>query len=152
MKTRTTVQRRIISLALVLMFVLSMCTIAYAADDEPMPISGTETWYAGSGYVGSLTLEDGNLTPVKTMGASGTLWVHGSAVANNNGNSWWIRVQIISYNTGKVLAETTSTPRADSKQAYAVSLNVTKGQQIQIYLTYGSKPVNDAKVELYYIL
>lgn len=144
--------RKILSLVLVFVMTLSLTNIGYADDSGIMPCGGTETWYAGDGLVGSFTLEGDNLTPVKTMGASGKLRVYGTAESNNNGNPWWIRVQIKDAYSGKVLAESNSIFSTDSLQAYSVSLNVTKGQQIRVYMYYVTKPTNDAHIDLCYML
>ncbi len=143
--------RKVLTLVLVLVVTLSFTSTVYA-EGRIMPLAGRETWDAGGRYVGSFTLEGGNITPVKTMGANGKLRVYGFANAENNGNPWWIRVQIIDYSTGGVIAETTTTPRTSSQQAYSVSLDVVKGQQIQIYMSYVTFPVNDANVSIYYLL
>ena len=143
--------RKVLALVLVLVVTLSFTSTIYAEGDI-MPLAGRETWEAGGRLVGSFTLEGGNVTPVKTMGATGKLRVYGFADAENNGNPWWIKIQIKDYNTGKVLAEGTTGSKTSSQQVYSVSLDVTKGQQIRIYMYYETQPVNDAYVSIYYLL
>ncbi len=154
---KTTLKRRFLSILLALMMVVSLTSVGYAVGPDngggtASPMSGTETWNAGGGYVGAFTMAASNLTPVKTMGASGLLQVYGTAEANNNGNPWWIKVQLKDAFSGEVLAQSTSTPRTSSKQAYAVSLNVTKGQKIRVYMAYVTKPANNAYIQLAYLL
>lgn len=143
--------RKILTFVLVLVVTLSFTSTVYAEGDI-MPLSGRETWYAGGGKVGSFTLEGGNVTPVKTMGDSGKLRIYGFADAENNGNPWWIRIQIEDYNTGKILAEGTTGSKTSSQQVYSISFDVTKGQQFRIYMYYETQPVNDAYVSIYYLL
>lgn len=144
--------RKILSIALAVVMLFSFTTVAYAVEGDVAPCAGTETWYAGNGKVGSFTLSGNNLTPVKTMGATGNLTVYGFADVTTNDNIWWVEIQIIDYKTGDVIAETSSKSRNSNGQAYSLSFDVVKGQKIRIFMYYGSMPDTDAYVSIYYLL
>ena len=144
--------RKILTLVLVLVVTLSFTSTVYATGGDYMPLAGTETWYAGGGFVGSFTLSGTNLTPIKTMGSSGKLRVYGTAYTDNGGNPWQIKVQLIDYQTGNVLNETVSIYPEDSGQVFSVSLDVVKGQKLQVNMFYVKKPSTYAHIDLCYDL
>lgn len=113
--------------------------------------AGVETLYAGSGSIGSFYLQNNNLTPVKTMGASGTFSLFGTASCSST-NYWQICVQIKDAYTGTVLATDYTTGSSYNFQYYSMELNVTKGQKIQIFTYYTSTPSTEAKINLTYTL
>lgn len=113
--------------------------------------AGTETLYAGTGSIGSFYLEGNNLTPVKTMGASGTFSLFGTASCSSS-KYWQICVQIYDANTDAVLATAYTSGSSYNHQYYIIDLNVTKGQKIQIYTYYTSTPSTEAKIFLNYTL
>ena len=120
-----------------------------------IPMSGTETLYRGSGSIGTFTLVGSNLTPVKTMGASGSFVLSGTATANES--YFCIRVQIRDYYTGRVLCSTTtgdvSTSNGNGVASYRTPvINVTDGQKIQIYMDYSTTPSRSAFVSMDYTL
>ncbi len=145
--------RKILTFVLVFVMTLSLTNIGYAASDtEYMPLAGTETLYKGGGLLGSFTLAGTNLTPIKTMGDSGKLRVYGTAYSDNGGKPWHIKVQLIDYQTGGVLNETVSIYPEDSGQVFSVSLDVVKGQRLQIYMYYVELPSTYAHIDLCYDL
>ncbi len=113
--------------------------------------AGTETLYAGTGCIGDFYLEGNNMTPVKTMGASGSFSLFGTAECSSS-KYWQICVQIRDAYTGSVLATDYTTGSSYNHQYYIIDLNVTKGQKIQIYTYYTSTPSTEAKISLNYSL
>ena len=82
-----------IFLAIMMMVASSMSVFAATTDETDVANAenvsataetraGNETW-TGSGFGGAYTFTDYNLTPVKTMGESGTLLIHGSFYGND---------------------------------------------------------------------
>ena len=101
--------------------------------------AGNETW-SGSGFGGSYTFIDYNLTPVKTMGESGTLIISGSFTGNDgyaNASPIKLTVQIRST-SGAVLGSTVVGDDRSGATHFAVTAPVSKGQQIQLYFDASS--------------
>lgn len=96
---------------------------------SPQTVSGTETWNKGQDYSDWFTMYGTNLTPIKTMGASGTLYLH---VTYNSSTPVKLLVQVRKAGTTQVIAQTTI--GANTYYEHTVStLSVTKGQKIQIF-------------------
>ena len=130
-------------------------SLSNSSCEEIIPMSGTETLYSGRGSIGSFSLVGSNLTPVKTMGSSGTFTLLGTATASPE--YYCIRVQIRDYPSGRVLCSTTTGSVSISNNNgitnyYAPSIWVNQGQQIQIYMDYISVPSRSATVSMNYIL
>ena len=101
--------------------------------------AGNETW-TGSGFGGSYTFVDYNLTPVKTMGSSGTLVISGSFTGNDgyaDVSPIKLTAQIRST-SGAVKATTVVVDNRSGSTAFAVSCPVTIGEQIQLYFDASS--------------
>lgn len=113
--------------------------------------AGTETLYAGTGSIGSFYLQNNNLTPVKTMGSSGTFSLFGTAEGSSS-TYWQICVQIRDAYTGSVLATDYTTGSSYNFQYYSMEISVTKGQKLQIFTYYTSTPSTESKIFLNYTL
>ena len=121
--------------------VTKIATSSVAADNinEVVTRAGNETW-TGSGFGGSYTFTDYNLTPVKTMGKSGTLIISGSFTGNDgyaNASPIKLTVQIRST-SGAVLGSTVVGDDRSGATHFAVTAPVSKGQQIQLYFDASS--------------
>ena len=109
------------------------------ADIAMEPRAGNETW-TGSGFGGSYTFTDYNLTPVKTMGASGTLLIYGSFYGNDgyaSASPIKLTAQIRST-SGAIRAETVRVDNRSGNVSFAMSCTVSKGDQIQLYFDASS--------------
>lgn len=119
--------RFITAFTLVLAMVMSIVPLsAFAA--------GSETWDADLVWELPFTITGYNLTPTKTMGASGTLVIHADYLvvdssSNSNPVNCTLEVRDI---YGNVLASENTT--FSSNLLIPLSLNVTQGQRIQIYM------------------
>lgn len=119
--------------------------------------TGNETWYLGQQTVGSFVVTNDNLTPVKTMGDDGKLfvWANFSRADSASYPPIVLTFEIRDYDTGEVL---------DSVKYYegetpsrAIGTNVTAGQRIQVYFDVSSQynppgPYRQANVTYGYIL
>ena len=103
------------------------------------PRAGNETW-VGSGFGGSYTFTDYNLTPVKTMGQSGTLVISGIFRGTDgyaNVNRIKLTVQIRST-SGSVKASTVVVDDRSGSTAFSVSCSVSQGEAIQLFFDASS--------------
>ncbi len=101
--------------------------------------AGNETW-TGSGLGGAFRFIDYNLTPVKTMGQSGTLLISG-IFYGDDGYASVSPIKLtfeIRSTSGAVLARTVVPDTRNGDIPFAVSCNVTKGQQIQLFMDASS--------------
>ena len=110
-----------------------------ASVESIQPRAGTETWY-GSGPGGSYTFTNYNLTPVKTMGTSGTLVISGSfRGADGYANSSPIKLTAQIRNTsGVVRASTVVVDDRSGAKGFAMSCQVSQGDKIQLYFDASS--------------
>lgn len=122
------------------------------------PRAGAETW-TGSGFGGAYTFYDYNLTPVKTMGNSGTLLVYGNFhCADGFASSHPIALTVQIRNTaGRVLEYTSIVDSLSGSTPFAVSYHVNAGDKIQLYFdasSVGAQPgiYRSAYVEYSYII
>ena len=109
------------------------------ADIALEPRAGNETW-TGSGFGGSYTFTDYNLTPVKTMGTSGTLLIYGSFYGNDgyaDVSPIKLTAQIRST-SGAVKTQTIVVDTRNGYNDFAMSCTVSKGEQIQLYFDASS--------------
>lgn len=118
--------------------------------------AGNETW-TGSGLGGDFRFIDYNLTPVKTMGQSGTLTISGNFYGNDGyADSSPIKLTFeIRSTSGAVLARTVVPDTRNGNIPFAVSCHVSKGQQIQLFMDASSiaNPpgiLREAKIQYYY--
>ena len=119
--------RFLTAFTLVLAMVLSIASLTASA-------AGTETWNAGLVWELPFNMTGSNLTPTKTMGASGTLVIHANYVvadSNTHSNPVNCTLEIRDLN-GNVLATTNTT--FSSQLLIPLSLNVTQGQKIRLYM------------------
>lgn len=104
-----------------------------------IPRAGTETW-TGSGLGGNYTFNNYNLTPVKTMGKSGTLLIYGSFYGDDGfASSSTIKLTVqIRSTSGAVKAETIRVDNHSGSTSFTLSAPVYAGEQIQLYFDASS--------------
>ena len=121
--------------------VTKIATSSVAADNinEVVTRAGNETW-TGSGFGGSYTFTDYNLTPVKTMGKSGTLVISGYFTGNDGyANASPIKLTAQIRNTsGGVKGSSVTVDDRSVSTAFAITASVSKGEQIQLYFDASS--------------
>lgn len=142
----------ILSIALVLPSAVP--TLAASADDVKSPESATNTeavkpsaetragavTWSGSGFGGRYTFVDYNLTPAKIMGSSGTLVITGHFTGNDgyaDVSPIKLTAQIRST-SGAVKGSTVVVDDRSGATSFAMTCNVTKGEQIQLYFDASS--------------
>lgn len=130
--------KKLLAFALVAVFVFSaFSTQAFAA--------GTETWYSSWVNEPKMTITNNNLTPVKTMGTSGTLHVAAAVTGRPDLEpSGCPKVQLtvqIRDLSGNVLASDTVREDAFMPQVH-LSIPVTQGQKVQIFFDVSSVSYN----------
>lgn len=104
-----------------------------------LPRAGTETWY-GSGFGGSYRFTDYNLTPVKTMGKSGTLVISGS-FRGTDGYADVSPIKLtaqIRSTSGAVRASTVIVDDRSGATFFGISCAVSAGDKIQLYFDASS--------------
>ena len=101
--------------------------------------AGEETW-TGSGFGGAFTFKDYNLTPVKTMGKTGTLLISGYFYGDDGyADSSPIRLTFqIRSTSGTVLVSRTFDDTRNGAIPFAISCNVTQGQKIRLFMDASS--------------
>lgn len=127
--------------------------------------AGTETWYKNGGYpgtqVGSFNCVNNNLSPVKTIGQSGYLYIWGTAEKSDPyAGNVVTTVEIRSYTTGGTLASTRSyaiNPEGTLHYFETPHIYVTAGQQIRIFFDVSSisnppGPYRQAYISYAYVL
>ena len=118
---------------------LKTTEIVDASVESVQPRAGTETWY-GSGFGGSYRFTDYNLTPVKTMGNSGTLVISGSFYGDDGyANSSPIKLTAqIRSTSGAVRASTVVVDDRSGATGFVMSCRVTAGDKVQLYFDASS--------------
>ena len=103
------------------------------------PRAGEETW-TGSGHGGSYTFTNYNLTPVKTMGQSGTLIISGSFTGQDGyANSSPIKLTAqIRSTSGAVKASTVEVDDRSGATFFSVVASVRAGERIQLFFDASS--------------
>ena len=140
--------KRFLSLLVAMIMCLGMSTMAFAAEvpettqnisvesNQAMPRGGVETWAKRTSFynVGKFTMEGNNLTPVKTMGATGTLSLRLDDVHHVGSlDSINLRVEIRNANTQAVLKSwTINNFWGVANHELSGGLAVKSGQKIQI--------------------
>lgn len=135
--------KRFLATLLALAMLVSMSTVAFAAEDvkapsnsvnaEIVPFAGTEVWDKTEAYVGIISMDGNNLTPVKTIGRDSnllTIYSEGQRVVANPNCKMEIQVRKAYTNT--VLASS-GKQMCSGWNYISVSLNVPKGTKIQVY-------------------
>lgn len=123
-------------LALIFAMVLSIASV-------PVSAAGVETWYKTDDYIweNAFTIRGYNLTPVKTMGTSGTLHIvfelNSLLDTGTKPNNLVYTYQIRSANGTVLLGGTEEFQSTNDGLPFAVftKINVTQGQKIQIYIS-----------------
>ena len=123
-------------LALIFAMILSFASISTSA-------AGAETWYVTDDYIfeNNFTIRGYNLTPVKTMGASGTLHIlfelNSLLDTGTNPNDLVYTYQIRSASGTVLLGGTEKFSSTNDGLPFAVftQINVKQGQKVQIYIS-----------------
>lgn len=119
-----------------------ICAMVLSIASTPVSAAGVETWYKGSLDEPSFLMNGYNLTPVKTMGVSGKLTIteHFETADGNNPDHYYpVYVLEIRSLNGTVLARESKGWGFLYSGTLSVSIDVTKGQQIQIYTSVYEK-------------
>ena len=109
------------------------------ADIAMEPRAGNETW-TGSGFGGSYTFTNYNLTPVKTMGTSGTLLIYGTFYGND-GYSDVSPIKLtaqIRSTSGVVKAQTIEVDSRNGYNDFSMACSVSQGEKIQLFFDASS--------------
>lgn len=124
-----------------LAFVLTMAMVfSLATTVSANGVDGTTTWQAGYKTSSEMHINGYNLTPVKTMGISGSLWIEQvfllEDLSSANSNPANCTFEIRSTN-GTVLARGTAVTSTDTltygRCSISLRIPVTSGQKIQLY-------------------
>ena len=163
--------KRLLGLALACIMVMGLSTTTFAAEPEKQtdtvvtsenisPRSGPETWYPGKVHFGDMNLTNNNLTPVKTMSTSGTLYVYGYFRTTDGRSRAVLTTDIRKAYSNTVLASGFSVEGYSTGQRtyYATGVtHVNAGDKIQIFTDISSlesqpagSPYRKAYVEMYY--
>ncbi len=144
---------------------LIMVTALAVTGALPVHAAGTETWSQGSGPLEKMRVVNNNLTPVKTMGRSGTLRIYfnvqgcrqGFCTCSDQEPSGYsdvqVTMQIRRAGTSQVLA---SGSKIEGIFFNYVDINVTQGEKIQLFFdvsSYGPSPgvYRRGHVSYYYV-
>lgn len=112
-------------LALTLAMVLSIASV-------PASAAGVETWYKGSVTETTMYTTGTNLTPVKTMGESGTLTISATFKLTDSSDLAYCVLEIRdATNTLLVLKHIDGS--TNSLRRLKVSIPVTQGQQLHVF-------------------
>ena len=109
------------------------------ADIALEPRAGTETW-TGSGFGGAYRFTDYNLTPVKTMGSTGTLLIYGSFYGDD-GYSDVSPIKLtaqIRSTSGVVKAQTIEVDSRNGYNDFSMACSVSQGEKIQLFFDASS--------------
>ncbi len=101
--------------------------------------AGNETW-TGSGFGGAFRFTDYNLTPVKTMGKSGTLLISGYFYGDDGyADSSPIKLTFqIRTTSGAVKSQTIVPDTRNGDVSFSTSCHVNAGDQIQLFMDASS--------------
>lgn len=138
MTKTSSIPRKLLAFVLVtVMAITAFSTQAFAA--------GVETWYAPWVEEATITVSNNNLTPVKTMGVSGTLHLVAEVTGRPDLEPAGcppvkLTVQVRDLN-GNVLASGVVSEDATVPQVH-INLPVTSGQKIQIFFDISSVSYN----------
>jgi len=147
--------KRFLSVLLALAMCLGITTMAFAAegpleensstllsvpsttnDFGIVPYGGVETWNKTSATVGTFTMTGNNLTPVKSIGRTGKLYITADYEDAGSGSAKNIKllIQIVNADTQKTRIEW-MTPASSYKRNWEspTGLSVTSGQKIQVF-------------------
>lgn len=137
-----------VSTLLTLIMFVSVFNVAYAAENistipkedvemsnntEIVPFAGTEVWNQTEAYVGMISMDGNNLTPVKTIGRNADqlmIYSEGQRVVSNPNCKMEIQVRKAYTNT--VLASSGKQQCGPTRPIY-VKFHIEKGTQIQVY-------------------
>ena len=101
--------------------------------------AGNETW-TNSGHGGDYTFNNNNLTPVKTMGKSGTLLISGYFYGTDGfASSSPIKLTVqIRSTSGTTLVSRSFVDDRSGNVPFSISVNVSAGQQVQLFFDASS--------------
>lgn len=123
--------------------IILMAALFISASSTQAFAAGVETWYGGWVTEDTITVTDTNLTPVKTIGVSGTLHLScGFSGLKSYPDSPPVKVtmQIRDLN-GNVLASDTRREDDFMPQVH-LEIPVTRGQRIQVFFDVSSVSYN----------
>lgn len=165
-QTKTSFLRIFSSITIAICIILTTFSPAFAAEKEESsaitPRAGVETWSnSSSTYVGSMHMQNNNLSPVKTIGRSGTLHIWGHFYgedANAASSPIQLRAEIRQA-SGSAINGNYCLVR-DNRSGlvhFSTSCAVTAGQKVQIYFDASSisNPpgyYRQAYIEYYYYI
>lgn len=98
----------------------------------------SSVWYLGGETVGSFTVTNDNLTPIKTIGDSGKLFIWTEYSRADSYSPIVVTAQIRDYDTGKIL-DSVRYYEGQTENERTLCCDVTKGQRIQIYWDISSQ-------------
>ena len=109
-----------------------ICAMVLSIASTPVSAAGVETWYKGSVTEPTMYTTGTNLTPLKTMGESGTLTISATFKLTDSSNLAQCVLEIRdASNTMIVLKHTGTTTNSLCRLKF--SIPVTQGQQLHIF-------------------
>ena len=142
-------KKRLVAIVASLTLVFVMAVPSFAAETESaenvsveqdvVARAGQETW-TGSGFGGAFTFTDNNLTPVKTMGQSGTLLISGYFYGvDGYAASSPIKLTFqIRSSSGAVKSQTIVPDTRNGEIHFSTSCHVNAGDKIQLFMDASS--------------
>lgn len=128
----------LMSIVLTLSLCVTSAIPAFAANNnEITPYSVNQVWEKGVHDVGAFTMTDTNLTPQKTMGASGHLIVCGAFMPKDDIGSLALKVTV--YNRTKGTSVTNDFIYNEG-HLFALEMNVSQGDILQIFFDAHTAP------------
>lgn len=122
----------VMTLSIIVAFSFSTTVLANSVD-------GRTTWYLGQATSSEMNINGYNLTPVKTMGASGTLNITQTFLLSDlssNSNTALCTLEIRNTSgavLGRVTGITSTNTLTFGARSLSLTISVNKGQQIQLY-------------------
>ncbi len=145
-KIKKKIRRLLVGLVATASMLIATVSPAFAAEDTGSmevetvsPRAGNETW-TGSGFGGDYTFTNNNLTPVKTMGKSGTLLISGYFYGTDGfASSSPIKLTVqIRSTSGTILVSRSFVDDRSGNVPFSISANVTAGQQVRLFFDASS--------------
>lgn len=146
---------------IVAILTLMLCIVAIGGK---VNAAGTQTFYrtgASGAHVGQFHCYNNNLTPMKTIGESGTFYIYGTARKGDSLNGNVVtKIQIREYPSGRVLTSTSSYAVSTDGTVHAFEttpIYLTAGQTIKIFFdicSVGTPPggYRSADIDYSYVL
>lgn len=122
---KSTLLRSFLCLAIVATMMLGVSTTAHAK------IIGTQTWDKNSDVSDPTLMRNNNMSPNKTMGFSGDLYIWAKFVQADVGNPE--KVDMIVYNRTQGTHTAVTIHSFDAQSGVNVGMHVNKGDVLQVY-------------------